>query len=265
MKARSSPAKTSPDRKRHPTRAPTPPTNQATAKPARRPARAKRPTAKLATSGKDKGPGTNTTKSGDKSAGDGQPKNGEKQSADGDKSEKFTEKANPQNSKSNQKKSEQKNDGREGDGQGGDAAGAGTGPRDKDNPKPRENDPPEAPREDEPNVDHARRATDLALDHLRDRMQKGQDQEILKKLGWSRDEADEFLRRWADLKRKANQSGADGAEGRKQLDDALKTLGLRQSRAAARTTTAEKDATARPLLRPARPRASRIRRPSQSV
>jgi hypothetical protein len=197
---------------------------------------------KTGQSGNDKGPGSKT-KSGEKSGGDGQSKKGEKRATEAKKTDKSKKKGNETTGKSGEKSSDNRQDGQESDGQGGDAPGAGDAPRTNDKSTPRENDPPEAPREDEPNLDHARRATDLALDHLRDRMQKGQDQEILKKLGWSRDEADEFLRRWADLKRKANQSGADGADGRRQLDDALKSLGLRPGRAVTQTTTAEKDST----------------------
>jgi len=79
---------------------------------------------------------------------------------------------------------------------------------------------------DEPNLDYARRATDLALEHLKDQMDQ-QDSALLEKLGWTREEARKFIQKWEQMKRAAAKSGPEGEAARRQLDGALKSLGLR--------------------------------------
>jgi collagen type III alpha len=107
-------------------------------------------------------------------------------------------------------------------GQGNPTAGGGPGPQ-----------PAAAtPREtggaggDEPNLDYARRATDLALEHLKDQMAKN-NSELLDRLGWTREDARKFIQKWEQMKRAAAQQGPEGGAARKQLDQALKSLGLR--------------------------------------
>ena len=75
---------------------------------------------------------------------------------------------------------------------------------------------------DDPNLEHARQATDLVLDFLKDQ-QHDPDQELLDKLGWKKGDVQRFLRRWEQLKR---QSGRDDPHSRDELDDALRSLGV---------------------------------------
>lgn len=100
---------------------------------------------------------------------------------------------------------------------------------DRDDPQrpavPSENSAGQA---DDPNLEYARQATDLALEYLKDQLDKDQpDQELLDKLGWSREDMEKFIRRWEEMKRKANERGPQRDESRRQLDDELRGLGLR--------------------------------------
>lgn len=83
------------------------------------------------------------------------------------------------------------------------------------------------------NLDYARKATDLALRHLKEELAKDQpDQQLLKELGWSRDETQHFIDRWEQMRAKSGISGQSGKAAQRELDDALRSLGLR-----ARATT----------------------------
>ncbi len=88
--------------------------------------------------------------------------------------------------------------------------------------------PPAAknPGGDDPNLEFARKQTDLALEYLRDQMAKDKSS-LLDQLGWSREDAEGFLRRWEQMKRAAGQQGPEGAAAKKTLDEAIKSLGLR--------------------------------------
>ena len=82
---------------------------------------------------------------------------------------------------------------------------------------------------DDPNLQYARKATDLALDHLKDQLAKEKpDQSLLDRLGWTRDELAKFAERWAQMKRDAAGKGPQSETARKSLDEALKSLGLRR-------------------------------------
>ncbi|HEY2838152.1 MAG TPA: hypothetical protein VGJ26_03330 [Pirellulales bacterium] len=84
---------------------------------------------------------------------------------------------------------------------------------------------PDGPTEDEANLDYAKKATDLALDYLKDQLAKGKpDQELLDELQWSRDDMADFVKQWERFKTQAN--AADPAE-RKQFEQRLEDLGLR--------------------------------------
>jgi len=72
-------------------------------------------------------------------------------------------------------------------------------------------------------VAHARNAADLAIEHLRRSLQRGDDG-VLDALGWNRDEARAFLERWENLRRQA-ESG-DPAK-RREFERTLRSLGLR--------------------------------------
>ncbi len=71
------------------------------------------------------------------------------------------------------------------------------------------------------NLDYARRATDMALEHLRDQ-QHDPDPELLKRLRMTRDEMNEFLRRWESLEKEARENPAKARE----LDESLRSLGI---------------------------------------
>ena len=82
----------------------------------------------------------------------------------------------------------------------------------------------------DPIKEYADKATDLALEYLEDQLQQSEpDQQLLDRLGWSRDELARFVRRWQKMKADARQSGLGGDSSREELDDALRSLGLRPS------------------------------------
>jgi collagen type III alpha len=81
---------------------------------------------------------------------------------------------------------------------------------------------------DDPNQEYARKATDLALERLRDQLAKDKpDPELLKKLEWSREDLERFYQQWERLKKSADEAGPKGDAARQELDDALRSLGLR--------------------------------------
>ncbi|MEX0641058.1 MAG: hypothetical protein WD468_00075 [Pirellulales bacterium] len=126
------------------------------------------------------------------------------------------------------------NNGKTGDG----PLGTGSGPG-KDKEPSDEEGSPTVP--DKPNLEDAEKATDLALDHLRDRMKQGDEQALLEKLGWTREDADQFLRKWDQLKREAKGSGATAENARKRLQQDLQSLGLRRGGDRVRGADAAKD------------------------
>jgi hypothetical protein len=106
--------------------------------------------------------------------------------------------------------------------------GAGQGPGNSDEPATPPPSTPAADKEDPADLDYANKATDLALEHLRDRMKSGDDQEILDKLKWTREDAQRFLANWEKIKRDAT---ANPTTAEKRLNEELKSLGLRQGNA----------------------------------
>jgi len=92
---------------------------------------------------------------------------------------------------------------------------------------------------DEANLEYARKATEMVLNRLKDE-EHNPDPELLKKLGWSREDMAEFLRRWESLKQSAETPG-----GKRELDETLKSLGLRdpklRKQAAGKTTDNQRD------------------------
>jgi hypothetical protein len=93
---------------------------------------------------------------------------------------------------------------------------------------------------DAANLEYARKATEMVLKHLKDE-ENNPDPELLDKLGWSREELAEFIRRWDALQKSANQS----PDGKRELDEALKSLGLRdpntRKRAGGKTSDNQRD------------------------
>lgn len=71
-----------------------------------------------------------------------------------------------------------------------------------------------------------RQATDLALDHLRDSI-RSTDDEMLKELGWTREQAEAFLQRWDNMQK----ASVNGNQRQKQaFEQTLRSLGLRPDR-----------------------------------
>ncbi len=118
---------------------------------------------------------------------------------------------------------------------------------------PPPNGPLVDPGEDKANLEYAKKATDLALDHLRNQLKKGEpDQELLDKLGgWSKDDLASLLQRWEKMERDAQQTGPQGTKAKANLDDAIRSLGLRPGRTQ-RAATRNADDQARGLREAAR-------------
>lgn len=95
----------------------------------------------------------------------------------------------------------------------------------------------EVPPGEQPNLEYARRATDMVLEYLEDQESRP-DEELLKKLGWTSDDLQDFVRRWSELKRAARED----PQAQRDLDDALRSLGLRPTTAAPRRTEVRPDA-----------------------
>jgi hypothetical protein len=72
------------------------------------------------------------------------------------------------------------------------------------------------------NLDYARKATEMVLQHLKDE-EHDPDPDLLDKLGWTREDLAEFLRRWDALQKSADETPG----GKRELDEALRSLGLR--------------------------------------
>lgn len=80
----------------------------------------------------------------------------------------------------------------------------------------------QGPAAEKARLDYAKNATDLVLEYLKDQ-KDNPDQELLDDLGWSKDDLQRFLARWADAKREA----ADNPQAQRDLDESLRSLGLR--------------------------------------
>ncbi|MGQ9770953.1 MAG: hypothetical protein ACUVQG_10385 [Thermogutta sp.] len=94
--------------------------------------------------------------------------------------------------------------------------GPGTGPEPVDTPV------------DDPNLVFARRQTDLVLRYLEDELAKQKpDTELLDQLGWSPQDAAEFVRRWKELKQAAEEPSPQGKAAQRQLNEILKSLGIK--------------------------------------
>ena len=74
---------------------------------------------------------------------------------------------------------------------------------------------------DKPNLEHARKATDLVLEKLADQ-EDNPDPKLLKKLNWDAEDVKQFVHRWKQLKQNAATP-----TGRHELQQALRSLGLK--------------------------------------
>ena len=84
-----------------------------------------------------------------------------------------------------------------------------------------------APEADAANLEYARKQTDLVVETLAEQMKRNKvDKRLLDELGWSEQDLKRFVERWQQLKEAArgNTPAADAAQ--KELDDALRSLGL---------------------------------------
>lgn len=93
---------------------------------------------------------------------------------------------------------------------------------DVDNSAPPPGPKGEVPEGDEANEAYAKKATEMALQHLRDH-QENPDPELLKELGWTKDDLRSFLDRWEALKKAAERS----PEAAERLEETYKSLGIR--------------------------------------
>ena len=80
---------------------------------------------------------------------------------------------------------------------------------------------------DEANLEYANKQTDLALDHLKHEMAK-ENSDLLKRMGWSKKDAEQFLQQWEQMKQRAAEPEDRSRDARKELKDALESLGLRR-------------------------------------
>jgi hypothetical protein len=86
-----------------------------------------------------------------------------------------------------------------------------------------------APEGDEANLEYARKQTDLVLEKLADRLKnKEVDDRLLEDLGWSEEDLRQFIERWQSRKEAAQQQDETGEAARRELDEALRSLGLRR-------------------------------------
>lgn len=107
-------------------------------------------------------------------------------------------------------------------------------------PQREQTPPPVVPENADVNLEYAKKATDLALETLRD--QKGQpDAELLDRLGWTPEDLQRFLARWEAMKRAAAQDGAAGEEAQRSLNETLESLGLRPTNTMLRRGGVESD------------------------
>jgi hypothetical protein len=89
----------------------------------------------------------------------------------------------------------------------------------------------EAPEGDEANLEYARKQTDLVLEKLSDQLARNKvDDRLLKDLGWSRDDLRRFVERWQQRKAAAQREDPSGDASKRELDDALRSLGLRRGK-----------------------------------
>lgn len=191
--------------------------------------------------GKPSGQDTPTRRQQDQASKDGGSKDGasnEKQSQPNEQQGKAEKSSDKQGAKDNSKQDSQqgsqqgsdpgkKDEGANKDTPGGSPGGNDGQPGTAGNPQP--STVGSAPAGDEANLEYARKQTDLVLEKLSDQMKKGKvDDRLLKELGWSRDDLKRFVDRWKERKAAAEREDPSGDAAKRELDDALRSLGLRK-------------------------------------
>jgi hypothetical protein len=80
---------------------------------------------------------------------------------------------------------------------------------------------------DDPNLEYAQRSTDFVLERLQAQTDKNStDQSLLDKLGWTAEDLQTFLERWRALKRSARNDDSQRDGRNRDLERALRSLGL---------------------------------------
>jgi hypothetical protein len=90
---------------------------------------------------------------------------------------------------------------------------------------------------DEANLKYARHATDLVLDYLRDQQRKP-DLRLLEELNWDASDVERYVERWERLKRAAR----DDADGTREFEETLRSLGLQSNANRVRSTNSREEA-----------------------
>jgi hypothetical protein len=86
-----------------------------------------------------------------------------------------------------------------------------------------------APEADEANLEYARKQTDLVLQNLADQLKRRQvDQQLLDQLGWTEQDLRKFVERWQERVKAAEADTPAADPARRELDEALRSLGLRR-------------------------------------
>ena len=89
---------------------------------------------------------------------------------------------------------------------------------------PQTKEPPRAPGGEDPNLEFSRKQTSLVLEYLKHQLENDQvDPELLRRLGWTREDLRRFVQRWEQIQRQAQQPGPEGRRARRLL----RNLGLR--------------------------------------
>jgi hypothetical protein len=77
---------------------------------------------------------------------------------------------------------------------------------------------------------------------LKDELAKDQpDPELLKQLGWDRDDLEQFVNRWERMREQANAPTQAGEAAKRELDETLRSLGLRPRTTTLRANDARND------------------------
>lgn len=161
-----------------------------------------------------------------------------RQDPEGDTSATRTQQPQAQSDDSNKQQSEESdsNKSKGGPKQGGDGVSTGGGlPSNSDRSPGLDKDAEVLPG-DEANLEYARRTTDMVLDYLKDQ-KDDPDTELLDELGWTKRELNDFLKRWQQLKQAASEDDVS----KRELDESLRSLGLRPARDRSRTGGTKSD------------------------
>ena len=94
----------------------------------------------------------------------------------------------------------------------------------------------EVPDSGQADLDYARRTTDMVLEYLSQQESKP-DPRLLDELGWTAEDLQRFLQRWRQLK----ESAREAADGQRELDETLRSLGLRSPRDEVRRRKSPRD------------------------